>query len=115
MHTIRVHGVITPDRQLLVELPNDLPIGEVQVDIYATTAQSRSSNGDGESAGLRARLLAAGVLSTALVEDAVLTDEEIAELTALEREEPLDDEPLVSLPPGAPGLQELLDEIRGSR
>ena len=33
MPSIIVHGVVTPDRKLEIELPEDTPIGEVEVEI----------------------------------------------------------------------------------
>lgn len=36
MPSIIVHGVVTPDRKLEIELPEDTPVGEVEVEIRPT-------------------------------------------------------------------------------
>ena len=99
---IKVRAVINEDRQLVVELPDGVPIGPVELVIRPLAIPpARSQPLTREVA--RARLLAAGLLSTTRYAppDAVpLSDEE---LEALARR----------LPSRRQSIDEMLDEDRG--
>ena len=98
---VRVHltGKITEDRRLIVELPNDIPAGEVQITLEAAELPSVPNK-----ANARAKLAAAGALSTVSKAPAGTlppTQEELVELGAL--------------PSGSPSVLDLIDADRGAR
>lgn len=102
---IKLHVTVGEDRRLVIELPPDAPTGEVEVTIQAAQPETPSTltpypNPAREAA--RAKLLAAGALSTAwkAPEGArELTWEEILEIG--------------KLPPGAKSNLDIVNEIRG--
>ncbi len=99
MVAIKLDATVSADHKLIVELPDDVPVGAVKLTI--------EPQGNAERPPLtreRAReiLLAAGLLVTTIhaPEGTVpLTDEEIMQLTRL--------------PPGSPSSLDLINEDRG--
>lgn len=99
MTTIRLHGRITEDRRLIVDLPDDLPAGEVEVEVVLPSNSEPSTNAARERA--RSKLAAAGKLSTVWIappETQMPTEEELIELG--------------TVAPGKP-VDQLIDEDRG--
>ena len=103
MDAIRLTAVITEDHELTVKVPDDIPPGEVELLIQLSPqASTLTANPAREAA--RAKLAAAGILSTAirLPPGAILPTE--AELEAAGR-----------LPAGARLSEELISEYRDER
>jgi hypothetical protein len=98
MTTIRITGVLTEDRQLIVKVPDEVPSGTVQV-VFELPEVMRKTTAAVERA--RAKLAAAGALSSAWKAPHDMTM-------------PSDDEPLVDIPPG-PSIDEIIDEDRNER
>jgi hypothetical protein len=103
MVAIRLPAVITEDRKLIIELPDDVPAGAVEVVIHT---QDASQAEEGEiinpaREAARAKLAAAGLLSTAhrLPEGVIQPTEEEMYGAGV-------------LPVGAPPSEELIDEDR---
>jgi len=86
---------------LIVDLPEDVPSGEVELIIRPLVAEKTSLNATLEAA--RAKLMAAGALSTAHR----APDNAVA-LTLEERIQ------LGTMPPGARPIESLIDEDRGT-
>ena len=104
MDVITLSVEIPKDRHLVLDLPSDVPIGKADITIHPHEQASPSAqvvNSAHEAA--RAKLLAAGILSTAHVapKDAVRLSDE-----ALQR--------LGTLPAGSPSLDDLINEDRGT-
>ncbi|MEO8610887.1 MAG: hypothetical protein ABI690_23520 [Chloroflexota bacterium] len=101
MKPITLSAVVGEDRRLIIDLPSDTPVGQVELVIRPAMAMPPSSaNMTREEA--RAILLAAGSLVTTIhaPEGTVpLTPEQILEIR--------------KLPPGARSSDELVDEDRG--
>lgn len=104
MVVIRLPAVITEDRQLIVQLPNDVPTGAVEVVIHTQDAPQAEEgeivNGAREAA--RAKLAAAGALSK--IYDSLPND--LKPLTVEERIR------IGTLPPRARPSEELISEDR---
>ncbi len=66
MAAVRLHGRITEDRRLVVELPPDIAPGAVEIELFpqavAPTVAADPDDHQAELDALRARLLAAGVI-----------------------------------------------------
>lgn len=103
MTDIWLSGVITEDHKLIVNVPVDVPPGRVDVRIQSTPVDEvLPANPARESA--RARLAAAGVLSTAirLPLGTILPTEEEVRAAGI-------------LPPGARPSEDLINEDREER
>jgi hypothetical protein len=100
---IHLSAVIGEDRKVVIELPADTPVGQVELELVVrrmpTTTNDLPVNTERER--IRAKLIAKGILSTAhyLPDDAIVpTEEEMMEAGIL--------------PPGARSSEEILREIR---
>jgi hypothetical protein len=96
MVAIRLSAMVSKDRRLIVDLPEDVPVGPVELLLQPVQAN--------EGASLRELLRAAGALANHddLDEDAeYVSDEEL--------------DSLGTLPPGSATALELIDEDRGLR
>jgi hypothetical protein len=83
------------DRRLTIQVPNDIPLGKVEVTLRATDKPLTREEA-------RARLLAAGALSTA---------HHVPDIP-----EAISDEDLpIPLPPGSLSIDQIIDEDRGPR
>lgn len=108
-YMLRLKAKVGADRRLVIELPPEMPTGEVELTVLSKQPEQPESvpQNDTPKTALtreeaRAKLLAAGALVTWLhaPEDAVaLTPEERMEIG--------------QLPPGARPSEELVDEDRG--
>lgn len=99
MVAIRLSAVIGEDRQLVVKLPDDTPIGAVELEIHLLNSPVHE-----EREEMRARLLAAGLLVRP--EDMDIPDDlEYISDEALEE--------LVRLPSNSPSTDQLIDQDRG--
>jgi hypothetical protein len=104
MSVITVNATVGEDRRLAVELPPDAPVGPVEVQIRPLSGEDAPARHPLTREEARARLLAAGLLSTARYapEDAQpLSPEESERLSHLFASERL--------------TSELIDEDRGPR
>lgn len=109
MNPITLSAVVSEDHKLVIELPEDVPAGEVEVIIRPIAPQTTATQADDEyppynakREEIRAKLLAAGIL---------LTNIEVPEGTV-----PLTPEERMrigTLPPGARPSEELINEDRG--
>lgn len=99
MVAIRVSAVIGEDRQLVVQLPEDTPVGAVELEIHLLNSPVHE-----EREEIRARLLAAGLLVRP-------EDMDIPEDLEYISDEALEE--LVHLPPGSPTSDQLIDRDRG--
>lgn len=100
---ITISVVLGEDRRLIIDLPPDVPTGEVEVNLVvsSTTLEPQKVVNPAREAA-RAKLLAAGKLSTTwhAPEGAVaLTEEELIRIG--------------TLPPDAPPSEQLVSEDRG--
>ncbi len=100
MTIITLPAVINENHDLIVQLPADIPPGQVEVTIR--TISPVEAAGNAERDRIREKLRAAGLL--AIIPDfpetiEPITDEELEELGRL--------------PPGAKSSEELIDEDRG--
>jgi hypothetical protein len=96
MVAIRLSAMVSKDRRLIVDLPDDVPVGPVELIVQPLPVNQAPS--------VRELLLAAGVLAhyDDLDEDAdYVADDEL--------------EQLGTLPPGSPSALELIDDDRGPR
>ena len=104
---ITIETVIHEDRKLTINLPPDVPIGQVEVEVVVRPISHIDEDSGlaawrAEYERLRAKLAAAGALSTLWkAPDSVveLTEEELWELG--------------QMPPGAPSSEQLVREDRG--
>ncbi len=94
MVAIRLSSVIGEDRRLIIDLPEDTPVGPAELILLPK---------QGEISSLRETLKAAGVLVN--YDD---LDEDIEYVSDEEIED-------IQLPPGAPSSEELIDEDRVPR
>ena len=110
MIAVKLSAVVGEDRRLVIDLPEEIPAGPVELVVRAASAARPIVNIEpvdketlrAEREAVRQKLLAAGVLATDLgIPDNLvsLSDEEL--------------EQLVRLPPGARSSEELVDEDRG--
>jgi hypothetical protein len=99
---IKVVTVIGEDRRLVIELPDEIPAGQVEVVVRSLEADARASRPLTREAA-RARLQAAGILSTAHH-----APEGTVPLSLDERKT------LGTLPLDARPTSELIDEDRGA-
>ncbi len=98
---IVLSAVIGEDRKLVIELPPDAPTGPVELTVRSTRAEYKPPYNLAREAA-RAKLLAAGALSTA--------HEAPAGAVAMTVEERIR---IGTLPPGARSSDELINEDRG--
>jgi hypothetical protein len=99
MVAIRLSAIVGEDRQVVVQLPDDTPLGTVELEVRLLETPALDQREE-----LRAQLMAVGLLATFddLDDDAeYISDEELEEL--------------VTLPPGALTSEQLIDEDRGPR
>jgi hypothetical protein len=99
MVTIRLKGKLTDDRRLLVEIPDNIPSGDVELilEIPNTSANEATERA-------RAKLADAGALSTiwkAPPGTSWPSEDELLELGAIS--------------PGAPSVADLVNDDRGER
>lgn len=105
--SITIETVINEDRKLTINLPPDVPIGQVEVEVVVRPVSHVDEDTAlaawrAEYERLRAKLAAAGALSTiwkAPEGTVELTEEELWELG--------------QMPPGAPSSEQLVREDRG--
>ncbi|GEM_PF-535038 len=115
MITIRLRGTITADRQLIVDLPDEVPEGEVNITLIVSevNAQGRLPHEIDDIADrpiivnealeqMRTRLAAAGLLSTSIKAPSWFVPTE-------------EDELPIELPRGSPTMEQMIDEDRGPR
>jgi hypothetical protein len=102
MVAIRLSAMVGKDRRLVVDLPEDTPIGPVELVITPAVEPSNL-----ERDQLRGLLQAAGLLL-----NTATYDWDVDELINVADDDW--DEP-VELPPGSPSSEELIDEDRGPR
>jgi hypothetical protein len=102
MVAVKLLAVVGEDRQLVIHVPDEVPLGPVELVIHSTQeSPAPSSNPDREAA--RAKLLAADVLLTH-----VEVPEDAVPLTLQERLR------IGKMPPGVRPSEELTDEDRGA-
>ena len=99
MVAIRLSAMVGKDRRLVLDLPEEVPVGEIQLLITAGETISVSDRDE-----LRVRLQAAGLLvkpqDMGIPDDLeYVSDDELDEL--------------VELPPGTPSALDLINEDRG--
>lgn len=99
MATITLSAVVGEDRRLVIDLPADTPVGQVELTIRPLN-ETPPENPAREAA--RAKLLAAGFLVTS-----IHAPEGVVPLTPEERMR------IGKLPPGARPSDELISEDRG--
>ncbi|MBI5668286.1 MAG: hypothetical protein HZC41_09790 [Chloroflexi bacterium] len=95
-------AVVGEDRKLVIELPPDAPTGPVELIVRSTKAVEQQPYYNPAREAARAKLLAAGVLSTAHH-----APEGAVPLTVEERMR------IGTLPPGARPSEDLVNEDRG--
>jgi hypothetical protein len=100
MVAVKLSAVVGEDRQLVIQVPDEVPLGPVELVIQPQDLPAPSSNPAREAA--RAKLLAAGVLLTHIE-----VPEDAVPLTLEERLR------IGKMPPGARSSEELIDEDRG--
>ncbi len=101
MVTIRLTGRVTEDRRLIVEIPDNIPAGDVQLTLEILDSAPAANDA---TARARVKLEAAGALSTiwkAPPGTTTPTEDELIELGAL--------------PPGSPSMEELVNADRDGR
>lgn len=98
MVTIRLTGKLTEDRRLIVDIPDDVPAGDVQLILEVPEA---SMTPNAATARARAKLAAAGALSTKWKAPAGMT--------------PPEDEEVIELLPGSASLDEIVSQDRDER
>jgi hypothetical protein len=104
MNAIRLSGVINENHELIVTLPDDVPVGPVELVLQPITAPNQTEEPTTERERIRAQLMAAGVLVKP--EDMHIP----ADLEYVSDEELLE---IGVLPEGAPRTDQLIDEDRG--
>jgi hypothetical protein len=100
MKPITLSVEITADRKLIVELPPDTPIGKATLVVVPENGTGDTINPAREAA--RAKLAAAGILSTA--------SHVPNPIKAIPDDELLD---MIQLPPGSPSILDMINEDRG--
>jgi len=101
MDAITLSTEIGEDHRLVIQLPDNVPPGPVEVTIKIGTGHDRTATNLAQDAA-RAKLLAAGKLSLVYVLPSDFTrpsDEELLKL--------------VVLPAGSPSIDKIIDEDRG--
>jgi hypothetical protein len=101
MAAIRLSALVTEDRQLIVQIPEDIPAGPVELVIQVLEAPTSTAVINPAREAARAKLAAAGMLShTHRLPDGMIppTEEEMLKAGIL--------------PPGARPSEELINEIR---
>ena len=107
MNTIRLSGLVNEKHELIVTLPDDVPVGPVELVLQPIANSSEIvEEPTTERERVRAQLMAAGILvkpeDMGIPPDLeYVSDEELIELGRL--------------PPGAPTSDQLIDEDRGPR
>ena len=105
MVLVKFDATVEEDRQLHISLPDDMPLGPVEVIVKTVPGVSSAAIGlDLSREQARAILAEAGLLSTARY-----ASPDAARLAAEEQEEPL------RLPDGAPDTSTLIEESRRER
>jgi hypothetical protein len=105
MTLVTIKAILDQDRQLLITVPDDMPLGPVEVTVKSIPAASGPALGPAVSRDeARAILAEAGLLSTARY-----ASPDAARLAAEEQEEPL------RLPDDAPDTSALIEESRRER
>ncbi|HEX2621802.1 MAG TPA: hypothetical protein VHL11_16710 [Phototrophicaceae bacterium] len=106
MVTLNLTVTVGEDRRLIVDLPPDIPTGELEITIRSIPSPETGRELTRDE--IRARFQAAGLLRT----DFSLFDEELSEIEDDEiSHEEL--EGLGKMPPGTRPSEELIDEDRG--
>jgi hypothetical protein len=100
MDQVTISTYVHEDRRLVLDLPDEIPTGPVEVTIKPAAQSSTAGNAAREA--VRAKLLAAGFL---------VTDIKAPDITLLSQEEIWE---LGKLPEGARSSDELIDEDRGT-
>ncbi len=101
MVAVRLTAVVGEDRRLNIVLPPEIPVGEVELTVQAVSTPDAAN---AKRAEVRAKLLAAGKLSTrreSSPDTVRLTQEELWKIG--------------TLPLGAKQSHEMIDEDRGER
>ena len=101
MNAVTLSVVVGEDRQLVIKLPEEIPVGPVELVIRPAPSIDQVALRAARDAA-RQKLLAAGVLATDL---GIPDDLESLSDAALEN--------LIRLPQGARASEELIDEDRG--
>ena len=104
MTSIKLQATVGEDRRLVIDLPPEVPVGEVEIEIRPQPADLPPQSGELTREEARARLLAAGALVTWIhaPEGTVpLTPEELLEVG--------------TLPPGATPTDQLIFDDREER
>lgn len=100
----QIKAMVSEDRKLVIELPEDFPAGEVTVQVEAAVKINDSSIINPAREAALAKMRAAGALATGF---------EVPQGTVL-----LSPEELLrvgTLPPGSPSSLDLIDQDRGER
>ena len=106
MNSIRLTGVVNEKHELIVTLPDDVPVGPVELVLQPVAEPEQAKEPLTERERVLAQLRAAGLLVKP--EDLVIP----ANLEYVSDEELIE---LGRLPPGAPSSDQLIDEDRGPR
>ncbi len=106
MTIIRLSAVVNEKHELIVTLPDDVPVGPVELVLQPVAAPNEAEEPLTERERIRAQLMAAGVLVKP--EDMHIPDD----LEYVSDEELLE---IGILPEGAPRSDQLIDEDRGPR
>jgi hypothetical protein len=101
MVAVKLSAVVGEDRQLVIHVPDEVPLGPVELVIQSTQVQPVTSPNSVREAA-RAKLMAAGILLTH-----VEVPEDAVPLTLEERRR------IGKMPPGSRLSEELIDEDRG--
>jgi len=102
MVAVKLSAVVGEDRQLVIHVPDEVPLGPVELVIQSTQEAPISSSNPAREAA-RIKLLAAGVLLTHIE-----VPEDAVPLTLEERLR------IGTMPPEARPSEELIDEDRGA-
>ncbi len=101
MVSIRLSVVIGEDRRLVVDLPDNTPVGPAELEIHPVEMSHTQ-----EYEEIKARLLAAGLLAAPTAEELGISNDAVP-LTLEERLR------IGQMPPDAPPVEALVDEDRG--
>jgi hypothetical protein len=99
MVAVRLSGTVTEDRQLIIQLPDEFPVGPIELLVHSILQHENPLR-----TAARLKLAAAGLLGG-------------AHLPPSDMIQPADEEVLKAgtLPPGTRPTHELIDEDRGER
>jgi hypothetical protein len=101
MVSIRLSVIIGKDRRLVVDLPDDMPLGPAELEIHPVPNDHTQ-----EYEEIKVRLSAAGLLVAPTAEELGISVN-VVPLTLEERMR------IGQMPPDAPPVEELVDEDRG--